>query len=99
MTGKPAGDDLIAGKRTVLVALALDAASPEAAAEPLPPAADVEVVALSLLEEHAVSTSAAAIALAAIALRKAGSVSLACQSLTRNARTKAVLPSQSFTSG
>ena len=26
MTGKPAGDDLIEGKRTVLVALALDAA-------------------------------------------------------------------------
>jgi geranylgeranyl diphosphate synthase type I len=32
MTGKPAGDDLIEGKRTVLVALALDAAPPEAAA-------------------------------------------------------------------
>lgn len=31
-TGKPAGDDLIEGKRTVLVALALDAASPEDAA-------------------------------------------------------------------
>ena len=31
MTGKPAGDDLIEGKRTVLVALALDAAPPEAA--------------------------------------------------------------------
>ena len=29
MTGKPAGDDLVEGKRTVLVALALDAA-PEA---------------------------------------------------------------------
>jgi hypothetical protein len=43
-------------------------ASPEAAAEPLPPAAE-EVDALSLLEEQAVSTSAAAIALAAIALR------------------------------
>jgi hypothetical protein len=42
-------------------------ASPEAA-EPLPPAAD-EVDALSLLEEHALSTSAAAIALAAITLR------------------------------
>jgi geranylgeranyl diphosphate synthase type I len=27
-TGKPAGDDLVEGKRTVLVALALDAASP-----------------------------------------------------------------------
>ncbi len=32
MTGKPAGDDLVEGKRTVLVALALDAAPPEAAA-------------------------------------------------------------------
>jgi geranylgeranyl diphosphate synthase type I len=31
-TGKPAGDDLIEGKRTVLVALALDAASPQDAA-------------------------------------------------------------------
>ena len=31
-TGKPAGDDLVEGKRTVLVALALDAASPEEAA-------------------------------------------------------------------
>ncbi len=31
-TGKPAGDDLVEGKRTVLVALALDAASPEDAA-------------------------------------------------------------------
>ncbi|MCW2795796.1 polyprenyl synthetase family protein [Nocardioides sp.] len=31
-TGKPAGDDLIEGKRTVLVALALDAATPEGAA-------------------------------------------------------------------
>ena len=31
-TGKPAGDDLIEGKRTVLVALALDAASPADAA-------------------------------------------------------------------
>jgi geranylgeranyl diphosphate synthase, type I len=31
-TGKPAGDDLVEGKRTVLVALALDGASPEAAA-------------------------------------------------------------------
>jgi geranylgeranyl diphosphate synthase type I len=31
-TGKPAGDDLIEGKRTVLVALALDAAPPEDAA-------------------------------------------------------------------
>ena len=31
-TGKPAGDDLVEGKRTVLVALALDAASPAAAA-------------------------------------------------------------------
>ncbi|MDZ5663775.1 polyprenyl synthetase family protein [Nocardioides sp. S-58] len=30
-TGKPAGDDLVEGKRTVLVALALDAASPAAA--------------------------------------------------------------------
>jgi geranylgeranyl diphosphate synthase type I len=30
-TGKPAGDDLIEGKRTVLVALALDAAGPEEA--------------------------------------------------------------------
>jgi len=45
-------------------------ASPDAAAEPLPPAADAdEVDVLSLLEEQAVSTSAAAIALAAIALR------------------------------
>jgi geranylgeranyl diphosphate synthase type I len=33
-TGKPAGDDLIEGKRTVLVALALDAA-PQAAAQRL----------------------------------------------------------------
>jgi geranylgeranyl diphosphate synthase type I len=32
MTGKPAGDDLIEGKRTVLVALALDAAPARAAA-------------------------------------------------------------------
>jgi geranylgeranyl diphosphate synthase type I len=32
MTGKPAGDDLIEGKRTVLVALALDAAPAGAAA-------------------------------------------------------------------
>ena len=32
-TGKPAGDDLVEGKRTVLVALALDAASPGQAAE------------------------------------------------------------------
>ena len=31
-TGKPAGDDLIEGKRTVLVALALDAAPPAQAA-------------------------------------------------------------------
>lgn len=31
-TGKPAGDDLVEGKRTVLVALALDGASPEEAA-------------------------------------------------------------------
>ncbi|MBZ5736794.1 polyprenyl synthetase family protein [Nocardioides mangrovi] len=31
-TGKPAGDDLVEGKRTVLVALALDAASPTDAA-------------------------------------------------------------------
>ncbi len=31
-TGKPAGDDLVEGKRTVLVALALDAATPEQAA-------------------------------------------------------------------
>jgi geranylgeranyl diphosphate synthase type I len=31
-TGKPAGDDLVEGKRTVLVALALDAAPPAAAA-------------------------------------------------------------------
>jgi geranylgeranyl diphosphate synthase type I len=31
-TGKPAGDDLVEGKRTVLVALALDAAGPEDAA-------------------------------------------------------------------
>ena len=31
-TGKPAGDDLVEGKRTVLVALALDAASPADAA-------------------------------------------------------------------
>src|ERR671920_174932 len=31
-TGKPAGDDLVEGKRTVLVALALDAAPPEEAA-------------------------------------------------------------------
>jgi geranylgeranyl diphosphate synthase, type I len=30
-TGKPAGDDLVEGKRTVLVALALDGAEPEAA--------------------------------------------------------------------
>ena len=34
MTGKPAGDDLIEGKRTVLVALALDAL----------PAADAKVL-------------------------------------------------------
>ena len=33
-TGKPAGDDLIEGKRTVLVALALDAAAPADAAPP-----------------------------------------------------------------
>ena len=33
VTGKPAGDDLVEGKRTVLVALALDAAPPAAAAE------------------------------------------------------------------
>jgi geranylgeranyl diphosphate synthase, type I len=32
-TGKPAGGDLVEGKRTVLVALALDAAPPEDAAE------------------------------------------------------------------
>lgn len=32
-TGKPAGDDLVEGKRTVLVALALDAADPAAARE------------------------------------------------------------------
>lgn len=32
-TGKPAGDDLAEGKRTVLVALALDAAPPDQAAE------------------------------------------------------------------
>ena len=32
-TGKPAGDDLVEGKRTVLVALALDAAPPADAAE------------------------------------------------------------------
>ncbi|WP_292676904.1 polyprenyl synthetase family protein [Nocardioides sp.] len=32
-TGKPAGDDLVEGKRTVLVALALDAAPPAEAAE------------------------------------------------------------------
>ncbi len=31
-TGKPAGDDLVEGKRTVLVALAMDAAGPEDAA-------------------------------------------------------------------
>ena len=31
VTGKPAGDDLVEGKRTVLVALALDAAPPEEA--------------------------------------------------------------------
>src|SRR5262249_40109956 len=31
-TGKPAGDDLVEGKRTVLVALALDAAPPADAA-------------------------------------------------------------------
>ena len=31
-TGKPAGDDLVEGKRTVLVALALDAVSPADAA-------------------------------------------------------------------
>lgn len=31
-TGKPAGDDLVEGKRTVLVALALDAAAPDDAA-------------------------------------------------------------------
>jgi geranylgeranyl diphosphate synthase type I len=31
-TGKPAGDDLVEGKRTVLVALALDTASAEDAA-------------------------------------------------------------------
>lgn len=33
VTGKPAGDDLVEGKRTVLVALALDAAPPAATAE------------------------------------------------------------------
>jgi geranylgeranyl diphosphate synthase type I len=33
ITGKPAGDDLVEGKRTVLVALALDAAPPAAASE------------------------------------------------------------------
>ncbi len=33
LTGKPAGDDLVEGKRTVLVALALDAADPTEAAE------------------------------------------------------------------
>lgn len=33
VTGKPAGDDLVEGKRTVLVALALDAAPPDLAAE------------------------------------------------------------------
>jgi len=44
-------------------------ASPEAAAEPLPPADEVELEALSLLEEHAESSSAAAIAVAAIAPR------------------------------
>ncbi|GAB3265845.1 polyprenyl synthetase family protein [Nocardioides dilutus] len=33
VTGKPAGDDLVEGKRTVLIALALDAAPPAAAAE------------------------------------------------------------------
>lgn len=33
VTGKPAGDDLVEGKRTVLVALALDAAGPGAARE------------------------------------------------------------------
>ena len=33
LTGKPAGDDLVEGKRTVLVALTLDAAPPAAAAE------------------------------------------------------------------
>ena len=33
VTGKPAGDDLVEGKRTVLVALALDAAPPADAAE------------------------------------------------------------------
>jgi geranylgeranyl diphosphate synthase type I len=33
VTGKPAGDDLVEGKRTVLVALALDAAPPAEAAE------------------------------------------------------------------
>jgi geranylgeranyl diphosphate synthase type I len=33
VTGKPAGDDLVEGKRTVLVALALDAAPPSEAAE------------------------------------------------------------------
>lgn len=32
-TGKPAGDDLVEGKRTVLIALALDAAPPAAAGE------------------------------------------------------------------
>jgi geranylgeranyl diphosphate synthase type I len=32
LTGKPAGDDLVEGKRTVLVALALDAAAPDRAA-------------------------------------------------------------------
>ena len=46
-------------------------ASPEAAAEPLPPEADAELDPLSLLEEQAVSTNAAAIAVAAIALRSA----------------------------
>ncbi|WP_296605569.1 polyprenyl synthetase family protein [Nocardioides sp.] len=47
-TGKPAGDDLIEGKRTVLVALALDAAAPAAAAlldRSLGTALDVEQVA------------------------------------------------------
>jgi geranylgeranyl diphosphate synthase type I len=33
VTGKPAGDDLVEGKRTVLVALALDAAPPADAAK------------------------------------------------------------------
>jgi hypothetical protein len=59
-------------------------ASPEAAADPLPAAADVELDALSLPEEHALSTMAAAIAVAAMALRIAvrGNVVMSWPSLS-----------------